>query len=145
MNCTKCAEKIEKGQKYRRTKKGAHHDACPTVRIPTAIEFLALLPVIRESARKLGYAVGLHGSLARDFDLIAAPWTPDAADPDDLAEAIKDAAGCIRWRVFRGHGQLSRKNQDDKPHGRLTYAFDWDKRNYENRGYIDLSVMPRMG
>ena len=29
MNCTKCKSKIEKGQKYHRTKKGAHHADCP--------------------------------------------------------------------------------------------------------------------
>lgn len=104
--------------------------------------FLALLPKIRQAAREKGYAVGLHGSLARDYDLIAVPWVEEAADPDDLAEAIKDAAGCVRWRVFRGEGSVGHRNQVDKPHGRLTYAFDWDKKNYENRDYIDLSVMP---
>ena len=113
------------------------------VKIPTPIEFLDMLPAIREAARKLGYAVGLHGTLARDFDLIACPWTEEASHPDDVAEAIKEAAGCVRWRVYRGQGCLSRRNQDDKPHGRLTYAFDWDHKNYDNRGYIDLSVMPR--
>lgn len=106
--------------------------------------FLDLLPKIREVARERGYAIGLHGSLARDYDLIAVPWTESAVDPDELAEAVKEAAGCVRWRVFRGHGCLSRKNQDNKPHGRLTYAFDWDHKNYENRDYIDLSVMPRL-
>ena len=145
MECTKCRERIEKGQKYHRTANGPHHAECPSVRIPTAIEFLALMPAIRQAARNLGYAVGLHGTLARDFDLIACPWTEAAADPDGLAEAIMGAAGCVRWRVFRGEGRLSHRNQVDKPHGRLTYAFDWDKRNYENRGYIDLSVMPRQG
>lgn len=28
MNCTKCKSKIVKGQKYHRTKKGAHHANC---------------------------------------------------------------------------------------------------------------------
>lgn len=107
--------------------------------------FLELLPAIREAARKLGYAVGLHGTLERDYDLIACPWTEEAAHPDDVAEAIKVAEGCVRWRVYRGMGQLSRKNQDNKPHGRITYCFDWDHNNYENRDYIDLSVMPRKG
>lgn len=116
--------------------------------------FLELLPAIREAARKLGYAVGLHGTLARDYDLIAAPWTEEAASPDDLAEAIKEAAGCIRWRVFRGLGMSRREvakrygcdvTPDDKPHGRLVYCFDWDKQNTQNADYIDLSVMPRVG
>lgn len=98
--------------------------------------FLELLPVIREAARTLGYAIGLHGTLARDYDLIAVPWTEDAAHPDDVADAVKRAAGCVRWRVYRDQGT-------PKPHGRMVYACDWDNQNYENRDYIDLSVMPR--
>lgn len=97
--------------------------------------FLELLPKIREVARGLGYAVGLHGSLARDYDLIAVPWVEDAADPDTLAEAIFEAAGAVRWRVWWDHGR-------PKSHGRKAYAFDWDHENRENRDYCDLSVMP---
>lgn len=113
--------------------------------------FLELLPAIREVARTLGYAVGLHGTMERDYDLIAVPWTEKAVSPDDLAEAIKEAAGCVRWRVFRGLGMSRREvakrygcdvTPEDKPHGRLVYCFDWDKKNCENRDYIDLSVMP---
>lgn len=115
-----------------------------TAYIPSKEEFLAMLPAIREAARGLGYAVGLHGSLARDFDLIACPWTEDAAHPDDVAMAIKAATGCVRWRIFRGEGGCSGRKHPDKPHGRITYAFDWDEKNYDNRGYIDLSVMPRL-
>lgn len=106
------------------------------VSIPSKEEFLDMLPAIREVARQHGYAVGLHGSLARDFDLIACPWVKDAAHPDTLAMAIFEAAKCARWRVMPVEGE--------KPHGRRGYAFDWDKHNYENRGYIDLSVMPRL-
>ena len=66
----------------------------------TKEKFLGLLPTIREAARELGYAIGLHGSLARDFDIIAVPWTEDAAHPDDLAKAIYKAAGGERWRLW---------------------------------------------
>jgi hypothetical protein len=106
-------------------------------KIPTRDEFLDMLPAIRGAARDLGYAIGLHGTLARDYDLIAVPWTEDAAHPDDLAMAVSKAAGCVRCRVFRDQGE-------GKPHGRLVYSFDWDKDNYENHGYIDLSVTPRI-
>jgi len=99
--------------------------------------FLELLPKIREAARALGYAIGVHGSLSRDYDLIAVPWTSDAASSDDLAFAVFEASGAVRWRVWWDVGQ-------QKPHGRKAYAFDWDKHNYENRDYCDLSVMPRI-
>ena len=110
-----------------------------SAQVMTEEKFLALLPEIRQAARKLGYAMGLHGSLARDFDLIAVPWVEGAAHPDDLAEAVKAAAGgCRAWRVWWSQGQ-------PKPHGRRAYAFDWGKNNYENKGYCDLSVLPRLG
>lgn len=106
------------------------------VHIPTKEEFLAMLPAIREAAKALGYAVGVHGSLERDFDLMAIPWTEEVAHSDDVAEAIKQVTGCVRWRVYRGQG-------DTKPHGRIVYCFDWDRENHGNQGYIDLSVMPK--
>lgn len=102
---------------------------------PTEKEFLTMLPVIRETARSLGYAIGLHGSLKRDFDLMAVPWTDDAVDSDDVAEAIMKVTGCVRWRVHCHQGNA-------KPHGRKVYCFDWSEENIENRGYIDLSVIP---
>lgn len=33
---------------------------------------------IRELAKEIGYAIGAHGSLERDLDLIAAPWSEEA-------------------------------------------------------------------
>ena len=75
--------------------------------------------------------------IERDFDLIAVPWTNDAVHPDEIAEAIKKVTGCVWWRVYRDQGE-------PKPHGRIVYCFDWDEENFENRGYIDLSVMPRI-
>jgi len=103
----------------------------------TKDRFLLLLPKIREAAREHGYAVGLHGSLARDFDLIAVAWTEEAAHPEVVAEAIKIAAGGMdRWRVHP-----ARPNAHPKPHGRLCYCFDFDKHDPNNRGYCDLSVV----
>ena len=113
-----------------------------SLKYPTKKEFLTLLPVIREAAKTLGYAVGLHGSLKRDFDLIAVPWVKDAAHPDDLARAIKKSCGCIRWRAYRGGTAMG--NKKEEPHGRLVYCFDWHQENFKNQGYIDLSVMPRI-
>ena len=100
----------------------------------TEKEFLELLPNIREAARACGYAIGLHGSLKRDFDIIAVPWTEEANSADDLAFAVYAAAGGKRWRLLWWEGS-------QKPHGRRAYAFDWGETN-KNRDYCDLSVMP---
>jgi hypothetical protein len=56
-----------------------------------AIYYLNLLPEIRKIAEAHGYAIGLHGSMMRDFDLIAAPWIEDASPAEVLVEKIRAA------------------------------------------------------
>ena len=76
------------------------------------------LPHLRDAARANGYALAVHGSLSRDLDLIAVPWTEAAASLDEivgaLAEATKKATG---W----GHvsGRSDNRWRTDKPHGRI--------------------------
>lgn len=50
----------------------------------------ALPPIdrIRELAKEVGYAVGVHGSQQRDLDVIAAPWTDAAIGNYALMEHI---------------------------------------------------------
>lgn len=40
----------------------------------------AIIECMREIARRFGWAIGVHGSLIRDIDLIAVPWTAEASD-----------------------------------------------------------------
>lgn len=83
---------------------------------------------VRELAREVGYAIGVHGSLERDLDLIAVPWVAEAVDPFTLAQHI--AAGM--------NGRVLDFEQQDKPCGRWSCNIDtegWVK-------MIDLSVMP---
>ena len=102
-----------------------------------AADFFLLLPEIRRVARILGYAVATHGSMARDFDIVAIPWTNWAVHPKHIAKAIMHAAG--------GMPRFSVVLEQDKPHGRFTYCFHWDRHNYDNKDYCDLSIMPRKG
>jgi hypothetical protein len=41
----------------------------------------ALYPELSEIARSHGYALAVHGSLARDFDLICVPWAVQISEP----------------------------------------------------------------
>jgi hypothetical protein len=99
--------------------------------------YRARLPAIREAAREHGYAIGVHGSERRDFDLIACPWRDGASDIDTLAHAIAMAAcgitrhGAYEWTV--------------KPLGRRAVSIPvcWTApRGVTNDGHIDLSVCP---
>lgn len=101
-----------------------------------------MLPVIREAARAHGYAIGVHGSMQRDLDLIAAPWVADASDADTLARAIRDAIvaafGEAYWRV----------SEEPGAHGRvwanIYLAGDTGVRTTAGVfPFIDLSIMPR--
>lgn len=83
---------------------------------------------IRELAREVGYAIGVHGSLERDLDLIAAPWTDSAVGN---AELINHIAKGMNARVI----DLGRK-----PLGRYAASIQLD-------GWfklIDLSVCPQL-
>lgn len=87
------------------------------------------LTKIRQLAREVGYSIGLHGSLKRDVDLIAAPWTEQAAGNADLVEhlCVGLPAERVGWAEY-------------KPHGRVAVTLQID-------GYfkpIDLSIMPRI-
>lgn len=81
---------------------------------------------IRELAKEVGYAIGVHGSLERDLDLIAIPWSESAVDPKSLAQHI---ASGLPGTVIA---------EEQKPLGRWSC-------NIQATGYfklIDLSVAP---
>lgn len=98
--------------------------------------YLSRLEPIREAARKCGYAVGVHGSCERDFDLIAVPWIDGAAGRDTLAHEIAMAA-C-------GIARQGQYDWEIKPVGRVATSIPicWcNLRNVIGAGHIDLSVM----
>lgn len=81
---------------------------------------------ISSLAKEVGYAIGIHGSMERDLDLMAMSWTEDAVTPLELAEHI---AKGINGRVINHEIQ-------DKPKGRWSCNIQidgWFK-------IIDLSV-----
>lgn len=116
-----------------------------------AIYYLnTVLPAVQKAARECGYAVGLHGSMERDLDLIAVPWTPDAKGAAELVEAVRCAvSGFIIETGTPGakYDAAADKfvpavvvNPAAKPHGRLAWSIQLG-----GAAYVDLSVMPRNG
>jgi hypothetical protein len=103
--------------------------------------YLYRLPAIREAAKEHGYAIGVHGSIRRDFDLMAMQWRADASPKDALAHAIAIAAcGITREGTYPW---------ESKPNGRFAVSLPicWtDHSNPEfgdkpSLGHIDLSVI----
>jgi hypothetical protein len=94
-----------------------------------------LVPAMREKARRLGYALAIHGSLGYDIDIIAAPWRDDCVCPAiELMEAMR-----VVCESITGMGFLNPKDATKKPHGRLAWSI-----HVGGGPYVDLSVMPRV-
>lgn len=115
-----------------------------------AIFYLSLLSDVREAAKRHGYAIGIHGSMSRDFDLIAAPWVDHPSPPDVLIEAIRNTVnGTItptgtvgaRWDAEKNHFvDAIIENPKPKPCGRLAWNIQ-----IGGGAVLDVSVMPRGG
>jgi len=120
--------------------KPCNHDSRPLYEV--------LIGPLREKARELGYAIGVHGTLKRDIDLIACPWTAEAVDARTLAEAlfkvVERTHGVAHWSWHPGRGQEFTLDGAPgvKPHGRLGWVINL---TLDGGPYIDLSVMPRIG
>lgn len=82
-----------------------------------------------EIFHKHGYALAVHGSLARDLDLVAIPWAEKVSTPD---EVIKDMLSV--WAL----GPISEKDPETKRHGRIAYTIPCGFGDC----FIDLSFMP---
>ena len=71
----------------------------------------AMYPDLAKIFQSHGYALSVHGSLARDFDLIAVPWAENLSSPQTvLADVFKNYA-------VRQIGEPGKKN-----HGRVAYT-----------------------
>jgi hypothetical protein len=85
-----------------------------------------------KTCRLYGYALTVHGSMMRDLDLVAIPWTAEAVDEKTLIDEL----------IHRHDLMEGNPTQKDKPHGRRSYVFIGF--GGEETGYIDFSVMPRV-
>lgn len=96
-----------------------------------------ILPAMRRAAKDAGYAITVHGSLNRDIDLVAVPWTERAWTADELVTSL---LGALRGVVGRAY--CHDKEWTQKPHGRRAKGLlAWVGRSTAD---IDLSVMPRI-
>lgn len=50
--------------------------------------YMCLYPGLAVIARKHGYALAVHGSLARDMDLVCVPWIESPSEPKAVVDEI---------------------------------------------------------
>ncbi len=89
----------------------------------------ALYPKLCKLFQKHGYALAIHGSLARDFDVIAVPWGEKLSSPDEVIKEMTEQF------VFRQIGE-----PEAKRYGRVAYTI--------SVGFgectLDLSFFPKI-
>jgi len=107
-----------------------------------AAAYCCLYPTLAMAANSVGYALAIHGSLRRDLDLIAVPWTTEAVDAETCLQTIMKAGDgylethCGRWKT--DHFEVvDGRLPTIKPHGRLAWSI-----HLGGGPYIDLSIMP---
>jgi hypothetical protein len=70
----------------------------------------------RQAAMDCGWALGLHGSLASDMDIMAMPWTEKATSADNMIKYILT-------KCFVGsHIAKFIKTKNEKPNHRVVYT-----------------------
>lgn len=80
----------------------------------------ALYPELATLFRHHGYALAVHGSLQRDFDLIGIPWVEGPSKPEDviadilsqfnirqIGEPQQKQHGRRAWTLSIGHGECA--------------------------------------
>lgn len=93
-----------------------------------------LLPAMRLAAKGCGYALTIHGSEARDIDLVAIPWVEGAGTAELLVNRL---CGVIAGATGRA---CPNAEWSDKPHGRRAVLIMHAGHTAE----FDLSIMPRV-
>jgi hypothetical protein len=102
---------------------------------PEMVKALArrVIRPLRERAKALGYAIGVHGSLERDIDLIAVPWTDTAHPPENLARGLRQ----VLSQLYPIGLEVPPSDAHPRPHGRVCWS--WWIRPWT---YIDLAIFP---
>jgi len=86
--------------------------------------------MLREVAREYGYALTVHGSAQRDFDLVAIPWIEKPRPALELLGAFCDIIG------FRYSTGLPYATIEERPHGRVSYTVQAGA-----DAYFDISII----
>jgi hypothetical protein len=85
---------------------------------------------LRQAALNCGWALGLHGSLNNDMDIMAMPWIEDAKPIEEMIQALSD---CFTENPFKNKHT---KPNYDKPNNRVVYTM-----NIWADFYLDINVI----
>ena len=112
--------------------------------VSNAVAYALLIPQLMKAGREVGYSIAVHGSMVRDLDLVAIPWTEEAVSAERLILHLMTAVdGRLRngGRKKEGTDEWERVHGSEpaaKPHGRLAWSIHIGHEGL----YLDVSVMP---
>jgi len=94
--------------------------------------YAAIYGDLREKAIECGWALGLHGSLNSDMDIMAMPWTEDATDADTMISRLSEC-------FYNDDNKMLfpvEKHENEKPNGRIVYIISiWSD------FYLDINII----
>ncbi|WP_236225743.1 hypothetical protein [Pseudomonas pseudonitroreducens] len=91
--------------------------------------YACIYPQLAELTRQHGYALAIHGSLGRDFDLICIPWIDNPESPEFVVKQITESF------AIQQVGE-----PEAKKHGRIAYTISLSF----GECALDLSFMPKL-
>lgn len=91
----------------------------------------------RQAAMDCGWALGLHGSLNSDMDIMAMPWVEDAMTADDMISHLIEV--CFGGSVWAQPPHFKKSDSGDKPNGRVVYTIP-----IFSDFYLDINVISKL-
>lgn len=103
----------------------------PLARNWVPMMYVTFYGIMRDIAQKHGWALAVHGSCVRDFDVVLIPWVEE---PKSVLMVLAEWAKWIGSVVEDGKPY---DTMTKKAHGRVAYTLQ-----VGGGGYLDISVMP---
>lgn len=114
--------------------------------------------VLKEIALKYGYNLVLHGSMNRDLDLIAIPWSENIGDKESMIDEFCEVIGGKLMMHDKSVENINGLRYTNKPHGRMCYIININRRielkhdgfvvkasdHADPQYYIDISIIPTL-
>lgn len=95
-----------------------------------AVFYACLWNDLRQAALNCGWALGLHGSLNSDMDIMAMPWIEGASDSALMIESLEACFGGSDRLIFKT------KVSTDKPNNRIVYTI-----HIFSDFYLDINII----
>jgi hypothetical protein len=105
--------------------------------------YCAMYPALAKICQKHGYALAVHGSLARDFDLIAVPWAEEISTKEEVLKEITTvfAINVVGTPEKRNHGRVAYTISVGWGECAMDFSFLMDFESVEKRVQSELAAL----